>query len=640
VARSSLLLLLALLFRSFLSAQATNVNVNAGLAPLITTLTPNTGSIGQSIVISGNSFGATQGTSTLTVAGITATATAWSNTSVTFTVPTTATGTVVMTVNGRTSNSLTFTVIASAGGEQIYLALTAIGGATGANCANAKAAAFFNSAANWSATVQPSDGKISPGDTVHLCNAFTGGSASNFFIVQGNGLSGNPITVKWEPGAVIKPGYCAQQGCIDLNGKSFLVFDGGSPCGAVAKWTNTACNGQITNIAIGSPSLTCPNGLACTALSGSIQTVAIGTNGGDPQHIEVKNLQIGPLYTRSTADHTDGGEQAYGIGLFGGTLAQDITLDYSICLSVAKCYLVSLGSASTTVSGYVMHHVNASDQCWGMGVGANSTTLNVTGLSFHDNEVSNWAAFAAGNATGGMDCHANGTMWFNGDGGTIHTGAGFVGDTTSGIYNNYLHGDLDGNYPMASASGFLSCQDNCINVYFVNNVIVDSCVLSACGGPFYFNGAGGGGQRVYNNTVVAAGIPNCVLVTGTTGPALIKNNICQHTANFIGLLQSTLTGWTTSDYNDVFNLTNPSNWVCQNTASCNSLATEQGAGRDVHSFTTNPNLTATFHLNSGSPAIGTGVNLTSLGITALNSDASGVARPAVAAWDIGAIQFP
>jgi hypothetical protein len=90
----------------------------------------------------------------------------------------------------------------------------------------------------------------------------------------------------------------------------------------------------------------------------------------------------------------------------------------------------------------------------------------------------------------------------------------------------------------------------------------------------------------------------------------------------------------------VFNLTNPSNWVCQNTASCNSLATEQGAGRDVHSFTTNPNLTATFHLNSGSPAIGTGVNLTSLGITALNSDASGVARPAVAAWDIGAIQFP
>jgi hypothetical protein len=114
VARSSLLLLLALLFRSFLSAQATNVNVNAGLAPLLTSLSPNTGSIGQSVVLAGNSFGATQGTSTLTVSGITAAVTAWSDTSVTFVIPTTATGAVVMTRNGRTSNSLTLTVIAGA----------------------------------------------------------------------------------------------------------------------------------------------------------------------------------------------------------------------------------------------------------------------------------------------------------------------------------------------------------------------------------------------------------------------------------------------------------------------------------------------------------------------------------------------
>jgi hypothetical protein len=137
VARSSLLLLLALLFRSFLSAQATNVNVNAGLAPLLTSLTPNPAAIGQSVVLSGNSFGATQGTSTLTVAGITATATAWSNTSVTFTVPTTATGNVVMTVNGRTSNSLTITVSGSVVVTQICTPATAKvyirSGASGAN---------------------------------------------------------------------------------------------------------------------------------------------------------------------------------------------------------------------------------------------------------------------------------------------------------------------------------------------------------------------------------------------------------------------------------------------------------------------------------------------------------------------------
>lgn len=522
--------------------------------------------------------------------------------------------------------------------QDLYLALADAGAANGSSCANAHVYTWFNTSGNWAGSFTV--GKVSPDTAVHLCGTFTGGNATTFLTAQGSGTSGHPITVVFESGAVMRPNYCNANGCIDLNGKSYLVISGGStPCGAVTKWTTTACNGQIENYAIGSTSLTCPNGSTCSALSGSIKTVGVGSNTGDPSHIEVKNIKLGPFYTRNTSDHTDGGQSAYGIGLFGGTLAQDITLDYSVCVSVAKCFLVSLGSASSTVSGYVMHHVNSSDQCWAMGVGANSTTLNVAGLLFHDNEVSNWAAFAAGNSTGGEDCHANGTMWFNGDGGTIHTTTGFIGDSASGSYNNYLHGDLDGGYSGASASGFLSCQDNCISVYFVNNVIVDTCTLSACGGPFYFNGAGGGGQRVINNTVVAAGIPNCVLVTGTTGPTVIKNNICSTAANFIGILQSTLTGWTTSDYNDVYNLTNPSNWVCQNTATCNSLATEQGAGRDVHSFTTNPNLTANYHLNAGSPAIGTGVNLTSLGITALNSDVDGVARPASAPWDIGASQY-
>ena len=44
-------------------------------------------------------------------------------------------------------------------------------------------------------------------------------------------------------------------------------------------------------------------------------------------------------------------------------------------------------------------------------------------------------------------------------------------------------------------------------------------------------------------------------------------------------------------------------------------------------------------LQSGSAAIGKGANLTSLGITALNSDAAGTARPSSGGWDIGAFQY-
>jgi hypothetical protein len=45
-------------------------------------------------------------------------------------------------------------------------------------------------------------------------------------------------------------------------------------------------------------------------------------------------------------------------------------------------------------------------------------------------------------------------------------------------------------------------------------------------------------------------------------------------------------------------------------------------------------------LQAGSPAIGAGVNLGSLGITILNSDITGAARPVSGPWDIGAYLFP
>jgi hypothetical protein len=56
-------------------------------------------------------------------------------------------------------------------------------------------------------------------------------------------------------------------------------------------------------------------------------------------------------------------------------------------------------------------------------------------------------------------------------------------------------------------------------------------------------------------------------------------------------------------------------------------------------LTANPNLDITYKLQAGSPAIGKGTNLTSLGITALNFDKSGSARPASGDWDIGAYQY-
>jgi hypothetical protein len=98
-------------------------------------------------------------------------------------------------------------------------------------------------------------------------------------------------------------------------------------------------------------------------------------------------------------------------------------------------------------------------------------------------------------------------------------------------------------------------------------------------------------------------------------------------------------GTITADYNDTYNVTDYG--VINGTyyPAWSGGGSWQAAGYDIHGVNGNPLLSGAYMLGSGSPAIGTGTNLTSLGIAALNSDAAGVARPSSGAWDIGAFQF-
>src|SRR6266571_3925007 len=82
-------------------------------APSITSLNPTSGVVGTSVTITGANFGATQGTSTVTFNGTTATPTSWSATSIVVRVPVGATtGNVVVMVGGVASNGVGFTVVA------------------------------------------------------------------------------------------------------------------------------------------------------------------------------------------------------------------------------------------------------------------------------------------------------------------------------------------------------------------------------------------------------------------------------------------------------------------------------------------------------------------------------------------------
>jgi len=80
-------------------------------APVITNIQPNPAAVGTSVTITGINFGATQGGSTVTFDGTTASPSSWSATSITVPVPIGAsTGNVIVTVGGFASNGYLFTV--------------------------------------------------------------------------------------------------------------------------------------------------------------------------------------------------------------------------------------------------------------------------------------------------------------------------------------------------------------------------------------------------------------------------------------------------------------------------------------------------------------------------------------------------
>src|SRR6266481_3151950 len=98
------------------SADGTTANggplfVVATMSPVISALTPASGTVGTQVTITGSGFGATHGISTVSFNGVTASVTNWSDTSISVSVPSGATtGSVVVTLAGVSSKPVNFVV--------------------------------------------------------------------------------------------------------------------------------------------------------------------------------------------------------------------------------------------------------------------------------------------------------------------------------------------------------------------------------------------------------------------------------------------------------------------------------------------------------------------------------------------------
>jgi hypothetical protein len=142
--------------------------------------------------------------------------------------------------------------------------------------------------------------------------------------------------------------------------------------------------------------------------------------------------------------------------------------------------------------------------------------------------------------------------------------------------------------------------------------------------------------QLYNNTVDAwykSGGPGMPLQIDGTG-SIIKNNIFMseqtYTAN-CGYYEVVPASASQIDYNLYYNPNNnSSSEPLQMGSSAKTWAQWKAAGYDAHGLNVNPNVSAAYVLQSGSPAIGAGVNLSSI----FTTDLTGAAR--TGAWDMGA----
>jgi hypothetical protein len=522
----------------------------------------------------------------------------------------------------------------AASATNVYVSQTASGADTGADCADAHSAAWFNTSANWGS----GSTQIGPGTTVHLCGTFTAGANATILTVQGNGASGNPVTIHFETGAGIQAGTCnsapAPSGCIVLstlaNPHSYITLDGGTPCGWTwATGSEGTCNGYIEDT---------NSGTNLTQNTSTNAVLAEGCTG-----CEIKNLGIYNMYVQSGGD-------------------VNANPQYENCITFSG-------------NGVSIHDNQMHDVGWCLWYIEQNGDSN---LQVYNNDIYNTPHPT--NFSGGGSGTASGAYWYsnhfhdfvnwNTPSCTYHV-EGFHADATGAIFNNlYMYNNYigPGTGSCMYAGIFWSAQADMIyNSVAFNNVvnIDDTTSLEVA------ISISGNGDAVYNNTILdanpAEGIGlNWSSISANSGWTFtFKNNASQ---GFYTMVTNDSTGSEdahgasiVADYNLYSNCPSGHGSCLQaffpgGTSSwAQYLSNTVGGGQEQHSvyaglwsgtYCCSGTLgisASTFVPQSGSVLINAGTNLTSLcngqpnpGLGALCFDARGNSRPNSGKWTSGA----
>jgi parallel beta-helix repeat protein len=483
----------------------------------------------------------------------------------------------------------------------IYYANTGQGVPDGKSCATAYA---WNDGTNgWALS-----SKQQPGNTFHICGTITGTLSQTILTAINPGTSTQPITLKFETGAILQSPAWQGLGTTPTGGinlaQNFWVVDGGS-------------NGILQNTANG------------TSLANQVDSCGIGGHGSN---ITIKNLTVANIYVHTGT--LENGDNSYGICTTGGS---NVTITGNTVHDARWAIFYTIPGSTTvsnlTVSGNTVFNMDHGIVIGDGNGGAHASGMVISGNTLHD--MGNWDVPPVPPATEPPFHHDYvHTFLVNGGSGTL----------TEQIYNNYAFGN-----PGTFMNSFLFVEETntTVTAQVFNNVLINNSTVQP---PYGALNVGGHGSLIVNNTVIggvkgSSFANDCVHMQGLT--YTVYNNTCQQ-LGFAMQMGSAATTITNIDFNNVFNTSayagegfSPFNTYTLSgwQTACPAQFTG-GTECDLSSTTTNPNIqtSSPFKPISPSPLIGAGKNLTSLGITALNTDFNGVARPATGNWDVGAAQ--
>jgi len=480
-----------------------------------------------------------------------------------------------VTVNANTAVTVIFTQNQQSLGSNIYVSQN--GSGTGGSCASPLSVSWLNTQTNWGTAST----KIGPGDTVHLC-----GTISTAILILGSGSSGSPITLYFEPGTVMSTSSWPSS-AISVSGQNYIVIDGGT-------------NGLIT----------ATNSNSTSGLSSR------GVSLNNVSYSEVKDLTVTNMYVRTSTSDTLNNANSSGGGGIGAYIGGNDSIDHNT-ISQAETGIYFGYPGGTLTSNVKIFDNTISGANHDIEVGAGNTGAIADNFQIYGNVIT-----------------GPGTEWdstadlFHHDGIYAYAEQTNAQMTNLKIYGNVLSGAWGVNN---SAMIFLS--DSASPGGIVNPLIYDNLLYPSdgCCNDFpifaWVNNAG-----VYNNTIAGvSGANGAVRILGTGGT--IENNIFYNIASSYSI-QTDATNATSQTVKD--NLVPAGSTII----SCPPPDGSCGATFpfDSSNLKGNPlflNAGSDYHLTSGSPAVGKGLNLSSL----FTADIAGTPRPSTGPWDLGAYQY-